>query len=287
MKKDNINYFVVGLFTLAGLLLLFYMLLRISGDYTAADIYYVEFDNVTGVKDGVVVTYNGYEIGSVDSLQPVMHEGQVRYRLKLLVKSGWKIPQDSVASIVMPAVIADKQIEISQGVSNQSLDAGDTIKTVEAVDIMQLVDSIAKELNDFVPRSTENVNQLLEKLNFTADQVVDILSEKNVSHLNNLFVHADTSAASLAELAQSFNRMNQQLNSILDKTEHILEDNSDDLRYTILEMKKSMDAISGRIESVMYNLDATSQNMNAFSRTLRNNPSAILGSKPPQEKHGE
>ena len=187
----------------------------------------------------------------------------------------------------MPAVISDKQVDISQGVSEESLKPGDTIKSLEAVDIMMLVDTIAQELNQFVPQSTQNVNQLLNKLNYSADQISVLLSEKNVGHVNNLFVHADSSGKSLAGLAESFHRMNKQLNSILDKTELILEDNSEDLRYSITEMKKSMDAISGRIESVMYNLDSTSQNMNEFSRTLRNNPGAILGSKPPEDKHSE
>ncbi len=284
MKKDHINYFAVGLFSLAGLALFLYVLFRVSGVQSSNDEYFVEFRNVTGVKDGVVVTYNGYVIGAVSGMQPVRREDQIIYRLSLLVKDDWLIPDDSIARIVMPAVIADKQIDISQGMSKQSLSPGDTINSEETVDIMQMVDSIARELNRFVPESTQSVREILSQLSYATGRVSEILSDKNVQHVNNLFGHADASAASLSELAESFNRMNQQLNAILDKTELILEDNSDDLRYTILEMRKSVDAISSRIESVMYNLDSTSQNMNEFSRTLRNNPGAVLGSKPPAEK---
>ncbi len=276
---------MVGLFTLFGFLLFLFILMRIGGGQVGTDEYFVIFDNVTGVKDGVVVTYSGYEIGSVKSLRPLVEKGKTRYQLSLLVKSGWRIPVDSRAQIVMPAVIADKQIEITQGIDENSLKPGDTIKSVEAVDIMQLVDSIAQELNQFVPQSTRSVNQLLQKLHASADQVGLILSDQNVSHLNNLFVHADASSQSLSQLAESFNRINLQLNSILDKTDHLLDDNSEDIRYTVIEMKKSIDSVSSRIESVMYNLDATSQNMNEFSRTLRNNPGAIIGSKPPADNH--
>ena len=282
MKKDNINYFMVGLFTLAGLLLFMFMLIRIAGGQAGTDEYFVMFDNVTGVKDGVIVTYSGYEIGSVKSLQPVVEKGKTRYQLSLQVKSGWRIPADSRAQIV----IADKQIEITQGVDEHSLKPGDTIQSIEAVDIMQLVDSIAQELNQFVPQSTRSVNELLHKLHASADQVGIILSDKNVDHLNNLFVHADASSKRLSQLAESFNRINLQLNAILDKTDLLLEDNSEDIRYTVIEMKKSIDSVSSRIESVMYNLDATSQNMNEFSRTLRNNPGAILNSNPPADSHG-
>ena len=284
MKKENINYFVVGLFTLAGLVMLFFMLFRIAGSQAQLDTYYAEFENVTGVKDGNLVTFSGYAIGTVEGVEPVQREGQVVYRLDLRIRENWIIPSDSVARIVMPAVISDKQIDISQGVSTQSLAPGSTIPSVEAVDVMMLVDSIAQQLNQFIPESTANTEKLLASLNYSADQVSTLLSEKNVAHLNNLFQHADTSAQSLSQLAQSFNRINNQLNEILDRTQLLIDDNSEDLRYTIIEMKKSVDAISGRIESVMYNLETTSQNMNEFSRTLRNNPSALLGSKPPADQ---
>ena len=287
MKKENTNYFMVGLFVITGFLLLFVMLFKITGDQSDADEYFVEFSNVTGIKDGVVVTYGGYAIGSVNSVQPLLENGQMRYKLSLGIKSDWRIPVDSSAQIVMPAIISDKQIEITQGQAEKSLQPGDTIQGTEAVDVMELVDSIGQKLNKFIPESTKNVNQLLQQLNFSADQVAELLNQKNVNHLNSFFKNADSSSQNLSELTASFGRINKQLDSVLDKTNVMLGDNSDDIRYSIIELKKSMDVISGRIESVMYNLDATSQNMNEFSRTLRNNPGAILGSTPPKDIHGD
>jgi len=287
MKKENTNYFMVGLFVISGFLLLFVMLFKVTGDQSDADEYFVEFANVTGIKDGVVVTYGGYAIGAVNNVQPLLENGQMRYKLSLGVKSGWRIPADSSAQIVMPAIISDKQIEITQGQAEESLQPGDTIKGAEAVDVMELVDSIGQKLNNFIPESTKNVNRLLQQLNFSADQVALLLNQKNVNHLNNFFKNADSSSRNLSELTESFSRINKQLDGILDKTNVMLGDNSDDIRYSIIELKKSMDVISGRIESVMYNLDATSQNMNEFSRTLRNNPGAILGSTPPKDIHSD
>jgi len=287
MKKENTNYLMVGSFVIAGMLLLFIILFKITGDQSDADEYFVEFSNVTGIKDGVVVTYGGYAIGAVNNVEPVLENGQTRYKLSLWVKSGWRIPADSSAQIVMPAIISDKQIEITQGTAEDSLQPGDTIKSAEAVDVMELVDSIAQKLNHFIPESTRNVNRLVNQLNYSADQVAMLLSEKNIQHLNSFFKNADSSSRNLSELTESFSRINKQLDNVLDKTNVMLGENSEDVRYSIIELKKSMDVISGRIESVMYNLDATSQNMNEFSRTLRNNPGAILGSTPPADSHGD
>ncbi len=270
---------------MAGLLLLFFSLLKITGGQSDADEYYVEFDQVTGIKDGIVVTYGGYAIGAVNGVEPIFIEGKTHYKLNLWVKSGWKIPDDSLAQIVMPAIISDKQIEITQGISKQFLSPGDTIQSAEAVDIMELVDSIASELNTFIPQSTKSIKKLIQSLNYSASKIALILSDENVQHLNNLFKYADSSGKSLSELTSGFTRINKQLDGILTKTDLILNDNSGDIRYTIIELKNSIDVISGRIESVMYNLDATSQNMNEFSRELRNNPGVILGSQPPVDKY--
>jgi len=287
MKKENINYFMVGIFVITGFLLLFIMLFKITGDQSDADEYFVEFTNVTGIKDGVVVTYGGYAIGNVNNVQPLLENGQIRYKLSLGVKSGWRIPADSSAQIVMPAIISDKQIEITQGQAEKSLQPGDTIEGTEAVDVMELVDSIGQKLNKFIPESTNNINKLVKQLNYSADQVALLLSQENVNHLNSFFKNADSSSKNLSDLTASFSRINMQLDSVLDKTNVMLGDNSDDVRYSIIELRKSMDIISARIESVMYNLDTTSQNMNEFSRTLRNNPGAILDSTPPVDIHGD
>ena len=147
MKKDNINYLMVGIFMFAILLLLFAMLYRITGQQTGAETYYVIFDKITGVKDGAAVTYGGYQIGQIEDVTPVNAQDKTRYKLKLNIKGDWRIPEDSVAQIIMPGIIADKQIEISEGISTTILKPGDVISSKEAVDMMKLVKSVGTELD--------------------------------------------------------------------------------------------------------------------------------------------
>lgn len=285
MKKDNINYVMVGLFVLIGFVLLFVMLLKVTGEQSGSDEYFVEFSNVSGIKDGVIVSYGGYAIGSVNHVKPVIEDGQTRFRLALWIKPGWRIPEDSRARIVMPALIADKQIEITQGKSAQSLRPGDQIPSTESVDMMALVDSIALQLNTFIPESTQNVNQLIAQLQYSADQLALLLRPQNIKHLNSFFLHADQFSQNMLPVTEGLSQVNRQLDSILGKADQMLDENAPDIRHSVLELKKSMDAISGRIDSVMYHLDTSSQNMNEFSRTLRNNPGAILRNAPPADPH--
>ena len=281
MRKDNINYLMVGIFVLATLMLLFVMLYKITGQQSGAETYYTRFDKITGIKDGAAVTYEGYQIGQVESVEPVFDEDRTRYRLKLSVKAGWKIPRDSIAEIAMPGIIADKQIEISEGKSADSLSPGDEIISREAVDMMALASSIGNELDNFIPNMAGDVAKLLKRLNHSAEQLANMLDEENVRHVDNMFENVDEAGRSLAQLASGFDRINRQLDELLKRSSMMVTDNDDDIRQSIIALRKTMDIVSSNIGSIVYNLDASSRNMNEFSRQLRDNPGAILGSKPP------
>ena len=284
MKRDNINYFMVGLFVIAALLLLFAMLYRITGQQTGAEEYHVEFDKVTGIKDGAAVTYGGYQIGQVTSMSPVREQSRTRYRLKLSIRGGWKIPEDSVAQIITPGLIADRQIEISEGRSGRYLSAGDTLRSQEAVDMMALVNSVGSELNKIIPNLATDISSLLQRLNHSAEQLALMMNEDNRQHVDSLFRNADQASKNLVELAAGFDRVNRQLDEILQRSRALVVDNDEDIRHSVIELRKAMDLVSGRLHAVMYNLESSSVNVNEFTRQLRDNPGVLIGGKAPVDE---
>ncbi|MDH5484234.1 MAG: MlaD family protein [Gammaproteobacteria bacterium] len=284
MKKDNINYAMVGLFVFTSMLLLFGMLYQITGQQSGAENYTVVFNKITGIKDGAAVTYGGYQIGQVDSVVPITENSKTRYHLSLNIKGGWQIPDDSVAQIVMPGIVSEKQIEISEGYSTTRLKPGDTIRSDESVDVMNLVNSMGKELENFMPKMMSDMSSLLGSLKQSAGQMNALLSDDNRQHVENMFRNADQASANLVRLASGFDRVNQQLEDILQHSQAIVTDNDEDIRYTVTELRRAMDVISENIHGVMYNIDASSRNINEFSRQLRNNPGVILGGKPPVDQ---
>ena len=70
MRRDNINYFLVGLFTLVSLAVLLVALYKITGRVGQAEPYHVYFHNIAGLGKGTHVTYEGYQIGYVERLVP-------------------------------------------------------------------------------------------------------------------------------------------------------------------------------------------------------------------------
>ncbi len=275
---------MVGSFVLIAMLLLLAMLFRITGAHTDADNYYVVLSKITGIKDGAAVTYGGYQIGKIDHVEPVFESDKTTYRINIKIKSGWEIPQDSVAEIAMPGIISDKQIEITEGISTIKLKPGDTINSKDAVDMMALVNNIGNQLDDFIPIMTKDISHLLSNLNESADQVAKIVNDKNRKHIENMFKNADDASFHLVKLSAGFERINSQLDEILKGSKSILTENNEDIRYSVVELRKSIDVVSKNIHSIIYNMDSSSRNMNEFTRQLRDNPGAILGSKPPVDK---
>ena len=107
-------------------------------------------------------------------------------------------------------------------------------------------------------------------------------------HIDNMFSNADEATHHLVMLSKGFDKVNNQLDEVLTKSLSIVGDNDQDIRHSVIELRKTMDAVSGSMQSILYNVDASSRNMNEFTRQLRDNPAVILGSKPPadeSEKH--
>ena len=283
MKTDTVNYFMVGSFVLAMLILLLYGLYRITGQTVGAVEYFVVFDKVQGVKDGAAVTYGGYHVGQVDGLKPINDNNRTRYLLTLNIRRDWVIPSDSSAQIIKPGLISDQQIEITEGNSEETLKPGDTIDSREAVDILVLMNTIGNELNSFLPMVTGDVHELLRKLNRSAEQMERILNDKNRRHLDHFFANADQSSQQLSRMTSGFEKVNGQLEKLLEQSTSLISDNNQDIRLAVIELRKAMLSISSNMESILYNLSSSSRNMNEFTRQLRDNPGALLGSKPPAD----
>lgn len=283
MKKDHLNYTLVGAFVVGILLLLFYILFRITGHESGMQNYYVIFNKVAGVKEGASVTFSGYKIGQVNGIVPVQQKQGTAYKMILSIKEGWQIPGDSVAKIIMPGVIADKQIDITEGHSSDILKPGDVIPSQASADMMVIMQNIGQQLQDFIPQATGDTTKLLASLNKSAYQLEQLLNEKNQQHVSNMFKNADVASYNLAKLAKSFDRVQEQLDQLLSRSNQLITDNEDDLRQSVIKLRQTMSLVSSKMEPLLYNLDASSRNLNEFSRQIRNHPASLISSQPPAD----
>ncbi|MBI1423677.1 MAG: MCE family protein [Gammaproteobacteria bacterium] len=302
MKQDNINYFAVGLFVLIALMTLMVVLYRITGRSTNADEYFVELHNVSGIRTGSPVTYAGFVIGQLGDIEPVRKEGKTRYRLQLLVKSGWPIPDDSSATIVTPGLLAEKQVDISEGSSMRILKPGATIAGVEATDMFKLVnqmssqlqqlsneglrpllDTLNREITSTVPQLTQQTAQLLKQLNASADRMLHLLQTTDDKRLDAIVSNTETMTNNLLKVSERLSSASAEVDKLLQSTTSLMKENNKDLRQAVLDLRTSMDVVAGNINSVVTHIDTTARNMSEFSRQIRSNPAVILNGKPPKD----
>ncbi len=306
MKKDHINYFAVGSFVLAMLALLIASMLYISGRGNATDTYYVSYTDISGIHNGTTVTYGGYKIGQIEHVQPLRNKKGTRYRITLAVHNGWPIPSDSTAQITSPGILAEKTIEIREGKSATLLAPGDTIRGLPAINMMAIVNRLSGEvegltngnirpllnklsnylnniggdLNRKIPRITENTRTLLVALNKTATNLNNLIDAGSRQHLHSLFKNANKMSQSLVMLSQRLNDTGDKIDYLLNKSQHMLDDNSDDIRQSVVDMRASLETLSQNMGAMVHNMNASARNMNELSRELRRNPSLIISSKP-------
>ncbi|MEW6518753.1 MAG: outer membrane lipid asymmetry maintenance protein MlaD [Desulfurivibrio sp.] len=140
MKKANIE-FVVGVFLIVGFLAFAYISLQFGEfsifsrgqNYTLL----ADFDNVSGLKKGAVVTIAGVNVGTVSGIRLTKEQ---RAEVSLYLANEVEITEDAIASIKTQGIIGDKYIRISQGGSETYLKEGEMITDTEsAVDLEELI----------------------------------------------------------------------------------------------------------------------------------------------------
>lgn len=317
MKQDNINYFMVGSLVLAVLTLLLVVLIRLTGQSGNTESYYVTYHNITGIQHGSAVTYGGYQIGQVDAITPVTDNGATRFRLELAVQAGWHIPRNSVARISSPGLLADPQVDISEGDSHERLAAGGTMEGREAANLFAAVDTVAYEFQDLsergikpllktlsqhvesissridniggdldegIPQVVSSVNTLLGSLNRSAGQLETILGNKNQQHISSMFRNADLTSQKLVDLSKGFDGVVAQLDQLLGNSNQLLTANGDDVRQSVLSLRNALAVVAQNIDAIIYNVNASARNFNEFSHEIRINPGELLRSNPPPDR---
>jgi phospholipid/cholesterol/gamma-HCH transport system substrate-binding protein len=168
VRDNRVNYVVVGLFVLASLAGLVVAVAMLTGRTGATDDYYAVYGNVTGVKFGTQVFYEGYPIGQVETVTPQQNAGRMEFRVDFSVIEDWRIPDDSVVHIAAPSLLSAKALDIRAGDSPDPLEPGARVTSVEAADVFAVVNDVAAE---FQSLSRDSVRPLLANLN---DAVLNI-----------------------------------------------------------------------------------------------------------------
>ena len=321
MRSSKINYLVVGVFVIGMIVTLVTSVALLTGRTGAADNYYTYYSNVTGVKFGTQVVYEGYPIGQVEEVTPEEKDGRMLFRVDFGINQGWRIPKDSLIEIAAPGLLAAVTLSIHAGAEKVSLKPGDQVPSKERSDIFAVVSSVAGQLGDLTENNIKpllnnvndtviSINRIIEKegmslfqdaRNVTNDlaDLVSLMAERVPRIADNIEAFSskmnDTSdefqklltpenRKKLEAIIQNLDKAAQSTQVVAKEMQGMVVDNEGDLRKAIGETRYIVESVSRHIDSINQNMEGAARNMYEFTRQIRQNPGLLLGSEPPEDQ---
>lgn len=317
MNTAKINYVWVGIFITAAFVGSIVSMALLSGQTGSTDPYHSVYDNVTGVKFGTQVLYEGYPIGQVEEVTPVAMDGAMRFKVDYEITEGWQIPDDSVARIGSSGLLSAITINIEAGASPMALKPGQEINGREQADLFAVMGEMAGEVTNI---AENDIRPLLKTINATADafaqtvETVGVLVENDGAHMVRTFSgvaddlseltedlnerlpriseNVDSSTQNFAKLSADLTQTRAKLDTVLDEMNSLITtsngmvgENRQEIRKSITDLKHVTDSLARHIDAVNQNVEGTARNMYEFSREIRQNPGLLLsGTSSPQDQ---
>jgi len=295
VRRDTVNYTLVGAVVLAALVLLLVGLALITGKSGATTGYVVHYRNVTGIRYGAPIFYQGYRVGQVGGITPERTADGTRYKVDLDIRRDWPIPKDSPARLQSTGLLADVSVGISEGTSKESLAPGGELHGVEGADIFaamnelagqiseltrnqitpliqtltQRVDSITGTIDEKTPVILEQTHVLLDRLNVASASLNDVLKPENRAEISKTLTE-------VSKLSTELHKTRETLDQALGEIASIAKENRPDLRASVQDLASVLEALSARMDVITHHLESSSRNLDEFSREIRSHPNRLI-----------
>ena len=222
----------VGLFVLAGMAVLMVSILML-GDihFRPQNYYHAIFNSIEGITDKSPVKIFGVEVGSVKSVD--LEDGHARVTIAL--RKGIKVYRNAVMSIRSTGIIGSKFIALNPGQvepgtpeEEQVLHNGDSIKGKDTLSIDELMERVAKSLDDVTGggKLGSNLNATMENFRHISDALNAALGQQRQSLINIVKNAEDFSAHA---------------KSVAEHLDDILKGSKEEIKSAIHNMKETLD----------------------------------------------
>jgi phospholipid/cholesterol/gamma-HCH transport system substrate-binding protein len=289
VTDDRRNYLVVGAFVLAMLAGLIAWLSVLAGRTGATDPYEIHFRNVLGLSESTEVLFDGYPVGLIESIEPV-RDGEAGFRLRVALKRGWPIPEDSLAAVTASGLLAAVVIDIRSGESPRLLAPGDTIPSAQAASLFAVVSSVADEvkvladrirpvldsLADGAPEIVGNLSEFSGDLNGLATRLDSVLSAENTGRISIILANLESTTTSFARAAADLNATRMRVDDLLVTVEGLLAENREEIGHAVSDLHDTLESVARHIDAINNDLEATARNLAEFSRQLREQPNLLI-----------
>ena len=123
------------------------------------NIYYVYYDDVSGLQKSSRVNLRGVEVGNVREI--TLMQDNVKVEIAIASEYAEMIPDNSVAEIASAGLMGGMEIYIVQGDSKKAMPDGGTFKGEVRTDMISMLAGKGSDLLDGLNTTVDNVNTLL------------------------------------------------------------------------------------------------------------------------------
>jgi phospholipid/cholesterol/gamma-HCH transport system substrate-binding protein len=306
---------LVGLFVLVAGGLLILTLVLLSGALTTGDTtFHTFFKNAGGLQPGSEVRYaGGPPIGRVRKVQ-VDPGNSTRMQVDFAVHPNIPVKTDSMVIITSNSPLGENFLDILAGtIPAPRAPAGSTLQSKEPVSFADIADKI----NALAPTAQEllvNLNDRVVELKETLNRVNDLLNDRNRENIaeslanvrgmlqedrplvHSTLDHVNTASAKLGPLIDDFKKTSEQANVTLDHIDSMIKENRPDVRSAVKNLRASLAKAnsilsqldntvannSENLDEIIDNLRRITENMTAFTETIRERPYLLIRSSDPK-----
>ena len=243
----------VGIFVLAGLVILTYFTFRVSKWGLIAEKGYrltVDFTSAAGLEPKADVKMAGVPIGKVEEIQLA----GTHARLVLRIRPEYRVPVDSVASIQTQGLLGEKYVELIPGKDTQRvLPAGGQIAQTQSPTNL-----------DALVRKLDAIGDDVKK--FTASISDTFGTEEGKQALHDILRDVRATTASLREVVtgneERFNRILANVDRLSSDLSDISSANKEDVRATIANLRAFSATLKEQAPSLIAKLEKMSEGVN-------------------------
>ncbi len=251
---------------------------------------------IPGIEEGSLVKFGGMDVGHVSEISlPGNPQGEPLISLKLKVDAKTPVRANSLAYVTSVSIMATQHIEISPGTPDVPLlPDGGVLQSKEVLSFTQMAEPFSE--------MSAKVEVLIERLS-------DVFNDQNRQHLASMISNMDkvmneggdrfiVLVENLERLTNNLSEVSQNLNVLMsdnkenfNETLEHLERTSRESSALIAEMRKSLNQFDKVVSAngatfveIMENFQYTSQNLEEFSRIVKERPWLLVRKDAPPER---
>lgn len=186
-----------------------------------SDIYYVYYDDVSGLQESSRVKLRGVEVGNVRDI--TLEADRVKVEIAIESEYTSMIPENSVAEIGAAGLMGGMEISIIQGDAERCIKEGATIEGRMKPDMLgsladkgtELIDGLnttVESINDLLGGNSQNITALISNLE-SATKSIDSILATSAPNINQAVGDLGRFTATLADNTERVDSMLSNLNN--------------------------------------------------------------------------